>query len=281
MKRFIAILLVVPFIGMATTTLAQDEILVESIFPDKNLEKAVRPYVFEKRNTDEPITAEDVIHISTVKGRDAGIKDLTGLEFCKSLALLDLAHNEISDLTPLTGLRRLQSLTLTDNKISSIDPLSTVPALQYLELSTNSVSNLEPLQTLTNMNSLYLSHNRITDIKPVLKLRKLWSLYLDNNRVDSLSGIFYLERLNTLSVRNNQIEDISPLFGLKQLYYLFLENNNITDLGVLCRIIEADSKGERRFSPFVKIYVEGNPLDFDARRKQLAHIKECGAKVFY
>ena len=280
MKRFIAILLVWPLIG-STLTLAQDDVLVESIFPDKNLEKAVRPYVFAKRNNEEPITAEDVINISTVKGRDLQINDLTGLELCKSLALLDLAHNEITDLTPLAGLKRLQSLTLTDNKISDIKPRGTVQALQYLELSTNSVSEITPLQTLTNMNSLYLNHNRIKDLKPVIKLNKLWSLYLDNNRIDSISGIFYLDRLNTLSVRNNQIEDISPLFGLKQLYYLFLENNNITDLGALCRIIEADSKGERRFSPFVKIYVEGNPLDFDARRKQLAHIKECGAKVFY
>ena len=50
------------------------------IFPDKALEAAVRHYVFEKRHTEEPITAEDVATISTITARNKGIRDLTGLE---------------------------------------------------------------------------------------------------------------------------------------------------------------------------------------------------------
>src|SRR5262245_1740925 len=51
-----------------------------SIFPDKNLEAVVRYYVFEKRNTDKPVTEQDVANISTIAGKDKGIADLTGLE---------------------------------------------------------------------------------------------------------------------------------------------------------------------------------------------------------
>ena len=90
------------------------------IFPDKNLEEAVRRYVFEKRDTDEPITAEDVAQISTISARSRGIRDLTGLEHCKRLMLLELPNNEVSDISPLAGLDLLQSLTLTGNQVEDI-----------------------------------------------------------------------------------------------------------------------------------------------------------------
>ena len=90
------------------------------IFPDENLEAAVRHYVFEKRHNDEPITAEDVANISTITARDKGIRDLTGLEHCKRLMLLELPGNEVSDLSPIAGLNLLQSLTLTGNQVEDI-----------------------------------------------------------------------------------------------------------------------------------------------------------------
>jgi len=74
-----------------------------SIFKDKNLEKAVRRYVFEKRDSEEPIVAKDVENISTIKATGLGITDLSGLEHCRSLAALNIAGNRVSDLTPITG----------------------------------------------------------------------------------------------------------------------------------------------------------------------------------
>ena len=69
--------------GAADLTTAEEAV---SLFPDTNLETAVRRYVFEKRNNQEPITAEDVVNISTIsvdgisKPADQRIKDLSGLE---------------------------------------------------------------------------------------------------------------------------------------------------------------------------------------------------------
>src|ERR1044071_7729711 len=68
-----------------------------SIFKDKNLEAAVRKYVFEKRNTDKPLNEADVVSLSTISATGLGSKDLTGLDKCKSLASLDLARNTITD----------------------------------------------------------------------------------------------------------------------------------------------------------------------------------------
>src|SRR3990172_9031040 len=96
-------------LALVFSPLAGDE-PVQSIFPDKNLEAAVRQQVFEKRNNDQPLTAKDVEMISTVRGVNKGIKDLAGLEHCTALASLDLAGNEITNLAPLAGLVRLQQI---------------------------------------------------------------------------------------------------------------------------------------------------------------------------
>ena len=99
---------------------AQNE--AQSIFPDKNLEAVVRKYVFEKRNNDEPLTEKDVEKISTIEGKGKGIKDLTGLDKCYSLALLDLEGNEVSDLGPIKELTNLQSVNLANNNAYDFGP---------------------------------------------------------------------------------------------------------------------------------------------------------------
>ena len=105
----------------------------QSVFPDKNLEAVVRKYVFEKRNNEEPLTEKDVEKISTIEGKGKGIKDLTGLEKCYSLALLDLENNEVRDLGPMKELTNLQSVNLAKNQIKDIGPLSELVKLQYLQ----------------------------------------------------------------------------------------------------------------------------------------------------
>src|SRR3954451_10409352 len=79
-----------------------------SIFPDKNLETAVRKFVFEKRDNDKPITEADVISLSTINGPGLQIKNLAGLEKCKNLASLDLSKNQISNIGPLQELKNIQ-----------------------------------------------------------------------------------------------------------------------------------------------------------------------------
>src|SRR5215212_6372693 len=71
------------------------------VFRDKKLEAAVRKYVFEKRDTDKTLVESDVVNISTIDAKGAGISDLSGLEKCPNLASLDLAKNSVKDLKPI------------------------------------------------------------------------------------------------------------------------------------------------------------------------------------
>src|SRR3954465_10417602 len=149
------------------------------LFPDKNLEKAVRKHVFEKRDNDKPLVEADVSSLSTIKADGMGITNLAGLEKCVSLASLELAKNKIKDLTPLNGLKLVQFLTLNDNQIEDITPLGGMKSLQYVELSHNKVKTIDALTNCTNMASIYVSQNQITDLRPAFKLTRLATLYAD------------------------------------------------------------------------------------------------------
>src|SRR5687768_2445961 len=104
----------------ASASFAADE---TPLFADKNLEKAVRKHVFEKRDNDKPLVEADVSTLSTIKADGMGITNLAGLEKCISLASLELAKNKIKDLAPLKELKIVQFLTLNDNQIEDITPL--------------------------------------------------------------------------------------------------------------------------------------------------------------
>ncbi|MGI8601656.1 MAG: leucine-rich repeat domain-containing protein [Verrucomicrobiales bacterium] len=247
------------------------------LFPDRALEATVRRSVFAKRENQEPLTEQDVQNISTIEAKNAGIKDLTGLEKCVALALLDVGKNQVSNLAPIKGLARLQSLTLTENQIEDIAPLAECKALQYLELSGNKVQDIKPLSGLPALTSLYLSKNQIKDAAPAFACAKLWSLYLDENQVGSIQGIGSLKGLTTLSLRKNAVTDIAPLEPLEQLNMLFLENNQVADVAPLHRMLKKDMEGQKRFAPFLRIWLAGNPLSEDSK-KLIEELKGLGCR---
>ncbi|MCH7729091.1 MAG: leucine-rich repeat domain-containing protein [Planctomycetes bacterium] len=261
--------------------------LAEGIFPDKALESAVRQYVFEKRNNKEPLNEKDVETISTIKfkgytftldgkrvEREMKIKDLTGLEKCRSLASLDLEGHQITNVAALKDLKLIQFLDLGNNQIKDAKPLEGLTKLQYLKLSGNQISDLAPLAKMENMRSLYLADNQIKDVKPIESLKKTWSLYLGGNQVTDLKPLAALKSLKTLDVRGNGVSDIAPLAGLTEWDYLFLDDNKIEDLGVLVEMAKKDREGKNQFALFWKVYLDGNPLSEEAKTKQIAELKK-------
>jgi internalin A len=269
------------FVFMALTWLVAGTLHAQGLFADKNLEAAVRRYVFEKRNNDQPLTEDDVVNISTIQGKNKGIKDLSGLEKCRSLAQLDLEGNEIESLEPIKDLKNIQSLTLAKNKIKNIQPLEGLSKLQYVQLADNQVSDLSPLAKLTNLRSLYLSRNQIKDLTPIAGLGKLWSLYLDGNQIENIAPLANLKTVDSLDLRGNAVSDIAPLKGLTEWKYLLLDNNKLTDVKVLIEMGKADKEGSQRFAPFWNIYLSGNPLSEDAKKSQLEELKKWSKKVVF
>ena len=253
--------------------------IAAQIFPDANLEAAVRHYVFDKRNNSEPITAEDVASISTITARNKGIKDLTGLEHCKRLMLLELPDNEVSNLSALAGLDLLQSLTLTRNQVEDISPLAGLKRLQYIELSDNKVTNLSPLKDLKAMNSAYLSGNQISDLSAVSGLSKLWTLDVAENNVSEISPVGALTRLSTLILDGNQVSDLKPLASLTSLQRLSLRNNKISDISILVEMADKDIAGDSRFARYWAVSLPGNPLSAKSKNDHVKALKKHSFRI--
>ncbi len=251
--------------------------LTAELFPDPNLESAVRRQVFAKRESTEPLLEADVVNVSTVDARNRGVTNLAGLEKCRSLAMLDLGGNRVADLSPLIGLTRLQYLDVQSNRVSDLQPLTGATSLQYLQLAHNQVRGVEALSGLTNLSALYLSGNRVEEVAPLLGLRRLASLYLDDNRLLKVDGISALRGLSSLSLGGNRIDDLKPLAGLDSLQHLFLERNRVQDLAPLVEWAQGDK--EQRFAPFLRVYLDGNPLGSTARKSQLEALKAAGVRV--
>lgn len=248
------------------------------LFPDAGLEAAVRSQVFAKRDNRDPLVEADVAQVSTIVARGRGIRSLAGLEKCRSLAMLDLAANQVMDLGPLTGLARLQFLDLQSNRVTELGPLATMTALQYLHLGENVVGDVSPLAGLTNLSTLHLSGNRVAELGPLLGLRRLTSLYLNDNWLPSIDGIGTLRSLSSLALSGNRISDLKPLRGLNGLQYLFLERNQIRDVADLRAWLESDEAD--RFAPYVQIHLAGNPLGSVARRKSVPALKAAGMRIW-
>jgi internalin A len=246
------------------------------VFADKGLEAAVRAVL---QHTSGEFSDANLSNVYFLEAAGANITSLKGLEKCKNLALLKLARNHLSDLTPLKELTNLQSLDLAGNNIVDLTPLGSLTKLQYLELSHNQISNLAPLGGLTSLTSLYLTGNKIREVAPLSNLSKLASLSLGNNQIRDISSLAKLTRITTLELKDNQISDITPLAKETELSLLMLERNKITDLMPLMNAAKADYEGPKRFAPYLRLYVSGNPLSDAGRTSQLATLRAYGVRV--
>jgi Leucine-rich repeat (LRR) protein len=249
----------------AMASFAAGGALAASPFPDKNLEAAIRDVLKHEPNVE--LTDEKLQNVYILEAPGKGIKDLTGLEKCKNLALLKLTKNQVTDLKPIKDLVNLESLDLADNAIKDIAPLANLKGLQYIELSNNKIEDVSPLGGLTALSALYLGGNAIQDIAPLAPLVKLSSLSLGKNRIKQIGVLEKVTKLSVLDLRDNQVEDIGPLAKQTELKLLMIERNAIKDLKPLVDAAKADADGPKRFAPYLRLYIAGNPVvaGFDLR----------------
>ena len=61
----------------------------------------------------------------------------------------------------------------------------------------------------------------------------------------------------TLDLKDNRITDVAPLAKQTELGMLFLERNQIADLSPLVQVAKKDAEGEKRFAPYLELYLAG------------------------
>ena len=100
-------------------------------FPDPALESAVRDAL------DKPfgcLWKSELLGIVELQAAGLDIRDLEGLQYCKSLTTLNLRSNRIQSISKLNGLTNLTWLHLGDNILTDIEPLAGLLFLDYLNL---------------------------------------------------------------------------------------------------------------------------------------------------
>jgi len=103
-----------------TTTITITTTTAKALIPDENLEAAI---IDEFQLSGRPIYKSDLETLTTLEATGKYISDLTGLEFCIYLEILEISQNSISNLSPLSKLQNLRRLDLSSNFISDISPL--------------------------------------------------------------------------------------------------------------------------------------------------------------
>jgi len=107
----------------------------------------------------------------------------------------------------------------------------------------------------------------------------LASLYVDGNEIVDVAPLAKVTRINVLDLRNNQIKDVAPVAKQTDLRMLLLDMNKVEDLATLVTAAKADSDGDRRWAPYLRLYLKGNPLSEKAKKEQLPKLKEIGVRV--
>ena len=102
---------------------------------------------------------------------------------------------------------------------------------------------------------------------------------LTNWTLRDLGPLAKVTRLMTLNLNDNQVSDLAPLAKQTELNLLMLERNKVSDLTPLVNAAKADAEGQRRFAPFLRLYMAGNPLSEAARTTQLKALASYGVRV--
>ena len=113
--------------------------------PDANLRAKIAEIL--RKPLAGTITVTDMLKLRTLTANNAGILDLTGLQYASNLTSLTLNDNSISNVAPLAGLTQLITLDLRDNWI----------------LDVSSLVGLTQLRGSNNQHGLSLQGNPLSD----------------------------------------------------------------------------------------------------------------------
>ena len=197
-----------------------------------------------------------------------------------NLALIDLAGNAVTDLTPLRGLELPPVDRLHRQRRSRTSPRSPRRRGCSTRSSTGTeITDLAPLAGLEKLAALYLAENAVTDLGPLKDSKKLTSLDVSKNKITDAGPLAGLPYLSAVTLSGNELTDVTPLAALPDVRFLILEENQIEDLSPLVTAAAEDAAGPRRFAPYLRLYLDGNPLSDAARTEQLPALRDAGVTV--
>lgn len=205
---------------------------VEVVFPDANLEAAIRDTIGKPNG---PIDDTDLVGVGfqLLDASGRGITDLTGIEFATDLNFIGLSNNNITDLSPLQSLTGLLILQISNNNISDLSPLGGLPALERLIAGQNSITDFSTFMGSTAMEFLTLGQNPLASIATVSTLPNLQTFSASGSAIMDLTAFSGLMNLTNLTLTNSNVSNLSPLTSIPDLRFLDVSDSQVADLSPL------------------------------------------------
>ncbi len=173
----------------------------EAAFPNVNFRNWITANI--TGGDDGVLTNEELVAVTIIFVDNAGINDLTGIEYFTALKILYCRNNQLESLD-VSDNAALVELYCDTNRLTSLK-LGNKPRLKILSCLSNQLTNLD-VSEYTTLQSLGCSYNRLT------------SLDVSN-----------CSELKLLSCGNNQLTHID-LSDTTNLVTLYCENNRLTSL---------------------------------------------------
>ncbi|CAF1071718.1 unnamed protein product [Adineta steineri] len=162
--------------------------------------------------------------------RQCKLVQLTGLDSCSSLIILDLEGNWIEQIH--LQLNQLEYLNLSRNRLTSLLAIQT-PRLKYLDVSKNRLTRLNGIETLVNLNILLATNNQLLTTIGLQGCTNLFHIDLSDNHLVEMEQIEQCPLLLTLKASSNSLIQLPNLLNSVLLHELNLSSNSLTSFDEL------------------------------------------------
>lgn len=223
------------------------------LIADRNLERVIRKSLDKLEGS---LTIQDLSTLTEIVAKKRGIRNLSGIEHCVNLRVLDLFNNDLDSIDSLGSLPRLEKLVFgsLNMHLPDMAPLGKLGTLRELSIFILTVDTLKDLGNLDNLKILALeeitfdgdisflagltslekltitSNLHLEDADVVAGLHNLGKLSMNGLNLSRIPPLDDLPHLSALTLVNNRIRDLSPLAGRTNLLHLNLASNRVIDL---------------------------------------------------
>lgn len=186
------------------------------------------------------------------------------------LEYLSLTGNEITDLSPLEGCRELRVLNVGENPVRSIQTLSQLPQLGEVTLEATGITSVEVLagSEIQFLNARSTWVRDYTPLESCPRLTRLVTGSMPEGAAETLAGLTGLEELRIYSTQG---VDLNAFTGLQRLRELDLYGSTplhlqaLTQLGALRNVNLGETGLEElsfltRMPALVELALRENPL---------------------
>lgn len=204
-------------------------------FNDKNLEAVIKEIL--KLGSNEKVTTENILKLTTIRAERKEITDLSGLEYAKNLRIITFNQNNISSLEPLKNINNLYSVGFASNPNLKMEELIKLEHITELNLSYNLYTDEEvsQLAKYSDMSVLFLDYCQLNSIDFVSGMKTLVRLQVSNN---NLTNIDALDSNNLIGLwaTGNRITSLNNVKNISGLQRVWLDANKLTSLDWLAKL---------------------------------------------